>query len=170
MDKDVIISLYKKQYKIIYLYLIKCGCPNNDAEDIVHDSFIKAIEYMDGVEVENLSSWLFKIALNKYKNHLKRNKIINFVSIDGNNLYQQFIDNLDVEEQLLTKESNGQVQQIFNLLKDEYKSLLIFKYEMELSYKEISLLLGISEDNVKTYLYRARNKFKEEWNKHYERY
>jgi RNA polymerase sigma-70 factor (ECF subfamily) len=36
---------------------------------------------------------------------------------------------------------------------------------MELSYKEISLLLGASENTIKTYLYRARNKFKKEWRK-----
>ncbi|EKY26699.1 RNA polymerase sigma factor [Clostridium celatum] len=77
MDKDIIINLYKKQFKIICLYLTKCGCSISDAEDIVHDSFIKAIEYMDGVATENLSSWLFRVAINTYKNNLKRCKIIN---------------------------------------------------------------------------------------------
>ena len=46
---------------------------------------------------------------------------------------------------------------------EEYKSILILKYDMELSYKEIALLLGTNEDVIKTYMYRARNKFKEEW-------
>nr|WP_307906179.1 sigma factor-like helix-turn-helix DNA-binding protein [Clostridium botulinum] len=45
---------------------------------------------------------------------------------------------------------------------------MIFKYELDLSYKEMSLLLGISEDVIKTYLYRARNKFKEIWREQYE--
>ena len=50
-----------------------------------------------------------------------------------------------------------------NNMKEEYKSILILKYDMELSYKEIALLLGTNEDVIKTYMYRARNKFKEEW-------
>ena len=45
-------------------------------------------------------------------------------------------------------------------MKEEYKSILILKYDMELSYKEIALLLGTNEDVIKTYMYRARNKFK----------
>ncbi len=77
---------------------------------------------------------------------------------------------MTVEWEILSKEIGGEVREILNSLKEEYKSLLIFKYEMELSYKEIGLLLGISEGNVKTYLYRARNKFKEEWRKRYEGY
>ncbi|ACD51911.1 hypothetical protein FDB55_03060 [Clostridium botulinum] len=55
------------------------------------------------------------------------------------------------------------ILKVLNELKETYKSLLIFKYEMNLSYKEISLFLGMDENMVKTYLYRARNKFKEEW-------
>ena len=170
MDKDIVISLYKKQFKIICLYLVKCGCSVNAAEDIVHDSFIKAIEYIDGVAIENLSSWLFRVAINKYKNEVKRNKNINSIYIDEESFCDQLETDLTVEGEILSKEIGGEVREILNSLKEEYKSLLIFKYEMELSYKEIGLLLGISEGNVKTYLYRARNKFKEEWRKRYEGY
>ncbi|WP_080442823.1 sigma factor-like helix-turn-helix DNA-binding protein [Clostridium botulinum] len=56
-----------------------------------------------------------------------------------------------------------EVKNILKVLNETYKLLLIFKYEMNLSYKEISLFLGMDENMVKTYLYRARNKFKEEW-------
>ena len=156
MDADIVINLYKKQFKIICLYLVKCGCSISDAEDIVHDSFIKAIEYMDGV--------------NRYKNHIKRTKIINSVSIDEVNFYEQLIHDLTVEKEILCKEKCKEIKEALNSLKEEYKSLLIFKYELDLSYKEIGLLLGINEDTVKTYLYRARNKFKEEWIKKYEQY
>lgn len=170
MDADIVINLYKKQFKIICLYLVKCGCSISDAEDIVHDSFIKAIEYMDGVAIENLSSWLFRVAINRYKNHIKRTKIINSVSIDEVNFYEQLIHDLTVEKEILCKEKCKEIKEALNRLKEEYKSLLIFKYELDLSYKEIGLLLGINEDTVKTYLYRARNKFKEEWIKKYEQY
>ncbi len=63
---------------------------------------------------------------------------------------------------LISKEVKN-ILKVLNELKETYKSLLIFKYEMNLSYKEISLFLGMDENMVKTYLYRARNKFKEEW-------
>lgn len=170
MDKDLIINLYKKQYKIICLYLIKCGCSVSDAEDIVHDSFIKAIEYLEGVKVNDVSSWLFRVAVNKYKNFNKRKKIINTVSINEESFYEQIAQEFTVEGEILSKEISAEIRGTLNGLKEEYRSLLILKYDMELSYKEIGLLLGINEDSVKTYLYRARNKFKEEWRKSNERY
>ncbi|BDR66497.1 hypothetical protein K144316041_07070 [Clostridium tetani] len=44
MEHRILYDLYKRQAKIIYLYLIKRGCQKEEAEDIVQDSFIKAIE------------------------------------------------------------------------------------------------------------------------------
>lgn len=163
MEQDLVINLYKKQFKIICLYLVKCGCSISDAEDIVHDSFIKAIEYMDSVEVEKLSSWLFKVAMNNYKNRIKRKKIISFVSINEERFYENIEDECNVENEIVQMEKALEVSKVLNDMKEEYRSLLILKYELQLSYKEISLLLGTEETNVKTYLYRARNKFREEW-------
>jgi RNA polymerase sigma factor (sigma-70 family) len=165
MDNSLVIELYKKQFKIIYLYLIKCGCSISDAEDIIHDSFIKTIEYMECVDIKNLSSWLFKVSINNYKNKVKRGKIISLVSVNEERFYEQLVDECNVEEKILKKEMSLKIVAILNKLKEEYKSLLIFKYEMDLSYKEISLLLGLDENTIKTYLYRARNSFKKEWRK-----
>ena len=165
MNNNLVIELYKKQFKIVCLYLMKCGCSISDAEYIVHDSFIKAIEYMECVEIKNISSWLFKVSMNNYKNKIKRGKIINLVSVNEERFYENLAADCNVEEKILKKEMYLKVRTILNELKEEYKSLLIFKYEINLSYKEISVLLGVDENTIKTYLYRARNKFKKEWRK-----
>ncbi|GAA0079023.1 sigma-70 family RNA polymerase sigma factor [Clostridium sp. CTA-5] len=163
MDKNLIVNLYKQQFKIICLYLVKSGCSISEAEDIVHDSFIKVIEYMDGIDIKNLSSWLFRVAINKYKNSVKRGKIINFISVDEDKFYEQLTGDVTIEDKILSMEKREEVTKVLKSLSEEYRSLLIFKYEMELSYKEIGFLLGMNENKVKTYLYRARNKFKERW-------
>lgn len=169
MNKEILLELYKSQSKIIYGYLIKCGCSREEAEDIVHDSFIKAIEYMDGISVEKLPSWLFKVALNNYKNKIKRKSLINEVSIDYEGFCSNFIGDNDSLEILLWKEKEEHVRECLSKLKEQSKILLIFKYDMELSYKEIGKLLGLSQEVVKTYLYRARNEFKIAWRDSYGR-
>ncbi|MBW6410624.1 RNA polymerase sigma factor [Clostridium weizhouense] len=163
MDQNLIVNLYKQQFKIICLYLVKCGCSISEAEDIVHDSFIKAIEYIDGIDIKNLSSWLFRVAINKYKNSVKRGKIINFISVDEDKFYEQLTGDVTIEDKILSIEEGKEVIEVLKSLSEEDRVLLIFKYEMELSYKEIGFLLGMNENKVKTYLYRARNKFKERW-------
>lgn len=163
MNSDFIIDLYKKQGKILCYYLIKHGCNAQDAEDIVQDSFIKALQYIDGIERDKVSSWLFTVVMNEFKNRLKRNKIIAIHSIDNENNYLELVEPEMIENKVLSRELNNKIVTTLNKLKESEKSLLIMKYDMDLSYREISGLIGINEDVTKTYLYRARNKFKKEW-------
>ena len=144
-------------------YLIKNGCTREEAEDIVQNSFVKAIKYMDGVSKEKLSSWLFKVSLNEFRNLMKKQKKLYRISIDEEGFTNKFSLEGDFTEDLLITDRNNEVKKCHNKLKDGYKDLLILKYDMELSYKEIALLLGMQESVVKTYLYRARREFEKEW-------
>jgi len=56
-----------------------------------------------------------------------------------------------------------QVREIFNKLKDSQKSILILKYYVGLSCRDISKLLDTDENTIKTLLYRARKTFKKLW-------
>lgn len=85
------------------------------------------------------------------------------MNIDENHFLENLSSDVEILELMLSKENSKEIRSCLESLKEEHRTLLIFKYEMELSYKEISRLIGISEDTLKTYLYRARNEFKRQW-------
>ncbi|WP_454052626.1 RNA polymerase sigma factor [Clostridium sp. Marseille-Q7071] len=163
MDKDILLRLYKTQVRIIYGYLLSNGCSSEEVEDIIQDSFIKAIEHMDGVDISKLSSWIFKVALNNCRNTIRRKKSRKQISIDEEEFYNKFVLDEDFTDKLIFKENNKKVRSTPNKMKDGYKDLLILKYEIELSHLEIGKLLNMNENTVSTYLYRARNQFKRLW-------
>jgi RNA polymerase sigma factor (sigma-70 family) len=167
MDSDVITQLYKGQMSIIYKYLMKLGCSNHEAEDIVQEAFIRAIQYMDGVKLEKLPSWLFTVAINIFRTNRRRSKKIDF-SIDEEQYCSNFYSEDCIEDSILSAEKVKCVKKTLECLKDEYRTLLLMKYQADLSYKQISTLLGIPENTVRTYLYRAREEFKERWRSNYE--
>ena len=168
MDYDVITQLYIEQMSIIYKYLIKLGCSKDEAEDIVQESFTRAMEHMDGVRVEKLRSWLFTVAINIFRTFRKRNNRLSF-SLDEEQYFNNFCSEDDVVASVLVFEKSECVKETLESLKDQYKTLLLMKYQADLSYKQISILLGIPENTVKTYLFRAREEFKERWKENYER-
>ncbi len=168
MSQDIILGLYKKQARIIYGFLLKNGCSKEDAEDIIQDSFIKAIRYIDGVDANKVNSWLFTVTLNNYRNRIKRKSKIIELQIDEKSFLDSFVSDENVDEGILKKEKTNMVKACLGDLKQTYRELLILKYDMELSYKAISQLSGMSEDVVKTYLYRARMEFKKRWEECYE--
>lgn len=167
MSKELLTEIYDRQAKIIYRYLLKYGCRKEEAEEIVQESFMNAIQYIDGVDKSKISSWIFKVALNNYRNYLKRSSVITELSIDGGGFLLRLAAEGEFTEDILANESAVSVRDCLSSLKDGYKDLLILKYEMDLSYKEIGRLLGLSEATVKTYLYRARTEFKRLWREEY---
>lgn len=167
MNDDIITQLYISQMSIIYKYLIKLGCSKHEAEDIVQEAFTRAMEHMDGVRVEKLRSWLFTVAINVFRTFKKRNNRLSF-SLDEEQYYNNFCNEDEVETSILVTEKGNYVKKTLDSLKQQYRTLLLMKYQADLSYKQISILLGIPENTVKTYLYRAREEFKERWRENYE--
>jgi len=158
MSDELINKLFKDNMKIIYKYLLKIGCSHHDAEDIIQDTMCKTIEYIDVIDTNKISSWLFKVALNKYYDLCRKKSKYPSVNIDDKN----FITSIFSE---FSTQCNEQIdiESILNRLNSTYRNLLILKYDIGLSYKDMSKILDMSEDKIRTYLYRARKSFKVEY-------
>lgn len=158
MNDELINKLFKDNMKIIYKYLLKIGCSHHDAEDIIQDTMCKTIEYIDVIDANKISSWLFKVALNKYYDLCRKKSKHPSVNIDDKN----FITSIFSE---FSTQCNEQIdiESILNRLNSTYRNLLILKYDIGLSYKDMSKILDMNEDKIRTYLYRARKSFKVEY-------
>lgn len=67
--------VYRRNVGKVYRYLLAQGCPAHDAEDIVQDTFVKALVHIDAFRGEcELSVWLCRIAKNTWLSHLKKKK------------------------------------------------------------------------------------------------
>lgn len=168
MKAKTIEDLYQKKFHIIFKHLIKMGCSKENAEDIVQNTFYKAIENMVHLEVKNISAWLFKVAIHQFYDLCRRTQRFPQVNIDDKAFITSFIQVETGEDLLLLKEFQGDIRSILNELKPSYKNLLLLKYELGLSYEEISMMLDMKVETVRTSLYRARKVFKEKWREHNE--
>ena len=72
MRVETIEDLYQQKFQIIFKHLINMGCSKENAEDIVQNTFYKAIENMVHLEVKNLSAWLFKVSIHQFYDLYRR--------------------------------------------------------------------------------------------------
>ncbi|MGG0292328.1 sigma-70 family RNA polymerase sigma factor [Bacillus pacificus] len=156
MSHDTFESLLIEKSKVVFGYLIKIGANRKEAEDIVQDTLYKALLLMEEIPLEHLTPWLFRVAINQHRDLYRKEKRLNPIAIESVVLIGQ----KSLDEVLLTSELQGEVQEILETMTEDYRHILLLKYEYELSYKEIAILLNMKEDTVKTSLYRARNQFK----------
>ncbi len=161
MANETLEDLLIEEAKVVFKYLVKMGASKEDAEDIIQDTLFKTIENIDGIDENKIRAWLFKVAINRYYNLYKKNKRVSPIATEK---VEELVEPLKgPEEQYMTQEKVKGIYLVLEQLKPAYRNLIIFKYLMELSYKEIASIMELNEEKVKVYLYRARNKFKEIW-------
>ena len=130
------------------------------AEDILQDVFISCYKNIDNFRMESsYKTWLVKITINKCKDTLKRWSFRNLI-------FKEKIRSVDIElksPESIFVENEEDVflfEQVMKLPINYREVIILFYYE-ELHIEEISKLLGIKENTVKTRLHRARKKLKE---------
>ena len=141
----------------LYFYLLKLGADQETAKDIIQESVYKSMIYLESIDTDKYKAWLFKVAINLYYDYCRKLKKSQFILID-----EHFVSNSKlIEDVVIEKENKEQVRKALEHLPFIYKQLLLFKYELEWSYKQIAEYLDMKPSGVKTYLARARAKFKE---------
>ncbi|MGP4109284.1 RNA polymerase sigma factor [Virgibacillus sp. L01] len=143
------------ELNIVLRYLVKKGVPHSDAEDAVQETAYKYLRFSDSIRSSKVRSWLVRVALNYYYDQCRKNKKY-ILNLEGN-MEENKADELP-ELIILAKERREELYRLLSKLKPQFMELLLLKYESELSYEEISKLLGISNSSVKTNMFRARKK------------
>lgn len=160
--QEEIYLVLQEKAEIIFKYLIKNGANPRDAEDIIQEALYKFIIYIDSVDPKKAYSWLFRVAINEYYDLCRKQQKEVHVPFEG----FEFVDDSFLPEDYVQQtEMNKEIHSILNRLPPLHKQLLLLKYMLGLSYKEIAEMLDLNPGTLKTYLFRARQSFKKLYEK-----
>ena len=144
------------------------GCivhDRNDAEDLMVESFEKAFRKLDTYSPEfAFSTWLYRIAFNRSMDFLRKKKI---EKTDLNNHLNEPSTELNAEERMMESEKGKKIRGCLEKLKPDFRKVLEMRYLKEMTYKEISEELSITEGLVRIKLHRGRKAFKKIIEKYY---
>lgn len=166
-QKEELYIVLQEKIGIIFKYLIKIGANPRDAEDIIQEALYKLILYIDSVEPTKAYSWLFRVAINQYYDLSCKQQREVILSFDN---FEFVDDSVLPEDYVQQTEMRKEIQDILNQLSPLHKQLILLKYVIGLSYEEIAEMLELNLGTLKTYLFRARNSFKELYRKEKEKY
>ncbi len=137
-----------------------------DAEDICQDVFLQAYRSLKKLkEPERFASWLFRIAVNRVNDYHRRQKFRSLFSVlhdtDGEDDADPPADReTDTMDAIVRKEFWQKVETMLTQLSKMEKEVFLLRFLDDLGIKEIANVLHKSESTVKTHLYRALGKFK----------
>ncbi len=151
-NNDLLIEIYKKFSARIFNFALSAVGNSTDAQDILQNTFLRILEYKTKIDPGgNIESYLFTIARNLIYNHLKERLYSNIIF--GENI--ELSDPESPENILFFKNRKKEIGEIIKKLPIRRRQILIMRKIDNLSYKEISDKLKISENTVDTQLRRA---------------
>jgi RNA polymerase sigma-70 factor, ECF subfamily len=132
------------------------------AEDIAQETFVQAFQSLPSLrDGARFKIWLLKIARNKCIDAIRRNP--HWISLDQNEELQKEIarKSISADDGLGARFSQEDLLKALRSLREDYREIFVMKHVDNLSYKEISILLGMTVSAVGEKLYRVRSMMRE---------
>lgn len=149
-------KLYYCYYDELYFYIIKIGVDKESAHDIIQNTFVQAIKSIEGFKGKSsIKTWLFAIARNESYNYFRKNKRnLNIEEIKESHS----VEEKDCTDSMLARE----ILQNIKGLKSPLKEIMQLRLIHGMSFKEIGLRVGKSENYCRVNFFRMKEKIVKE--------
>jgi RNA polymerase sigma factor (sigma-70 family) len=150
-------KLIQQYQKPLYNHIRNIVLNQDDADDVLQNTFIKVFQYLNGFKGESkLFSWIYRIATNEaitfINNKAKRN------GTTSQALQTQIVENLHADVYFDGNEIQIKLQKAILLLPEKQQLVFKMKYFEELKYEEISEIVGTSVGALKASYHHAVKK------------
>lgn len=155
-------QLYDEYFNKIYkLCFYKTG-DKDEAEDLTQEIFIKVYKGLKKFKSESSPyTWIYTIAVRTcidYKVKKSKNKIDLGIELN-------IKDNCIIEDEHVKKDRNFLIKYKINKLDEKYRMVLYLYYYEDTKIKDIAIILKESENTIKTWLRRGKEKLKKDLDK-----
>ncbi|MBC2845323.1 RNA polymerase sigma factor [Winogradskyella flava] len=153
-------QVYQMYKDMLYNVSLRIIINQQDAQDMVHDAFIKAFQNITKLENDlNLGPWLKRIVVNCSLDFLRKKKKLSWL---------QESYELQQDEEVLTEELDNtslkfeDVKKAIDALKDKYRIIIVLYLIEDYSHKEIAQQLGLKESTVRNQYVRGKRLLKQQ--------
>jgi len=163
-DKKALAELVNRYSERIYNLALRMMRRKEDAEDILQETFLTVIEKLHTFDGRSsFFTWIYRIATNASLMRLRKKKIkFQEIKTDDQDFHDSiesriFVDwSQDPSLRVFDDELKEKLNVAIKSLSEIYRSVFVLRDIEELSIKETSAILNITEENVKIRLRRAR--------------
>ena len=156
-----LIEIYDQYYQRIRKFILHTVKNEWLADDLVQETFIRISNNLKSVrDTSKLRSWIFRIAYNICQDYFRSQ--VKSSSLEEEEVPEETTPGnaSKVHKTLEQYQMRKCIQNQINHLPNSLRSVIILSDIEEFSHQEIAAIIGITVDNVKVRLHRARKKLK----------
>ena len=164
-DESAFRELIKKHELNVYNTCIGMLGDEDNAKDISQDVFIEVFRSIHKFRGNSkLSTWLYRLAVNKSLNHIRDNKkhrIVKsiqrfFINDKNESLDLEDFGSKNAEQEIEQNQHSIALRQALNKLPENQKTAFVLKNYDDLSYKQIAEVMELSHSSIESLIHRAR--------------
>lgn len=160
-DRDAFARLFHCTHRAVYGLLSRMTGSPEEAEDLSQDTYLEAWRGLRSLRDPGaFRTWLFRIAVNKARDHRKRRRLPTQSLSDLRSGDGQQVDLPDtgppMSDSVLAEERDRRVRAAVAALSPEHQEVVTLYYVADLPVREIARALGVPKGTVLSRLARAR--------------
>ncbi len=162
-DKKTFEKIYEENYLIMYHIALGILKNQADAENVVHEAFLKLAEKFEkysALSCSEMKGLCVTIVKNKAFDMIRRVKRLSDDEVENLILYDENVEK-SPEKMLERAELEECVKKLLEQLPEILKETLVLKYFYEYSNHEIAHVMDVSTKTVEMRLYRGKQKLRE---------
>jgi RNA polymerase sigma-70 factor (ECF subfamily) len=160
-DKAAFESIYRASCGFVYNVVLRITSNREEAEEVAQDVFLKIYHHLkDFAFGSSFKTWAYRIAVNTALNACKRASRDTGRREDFETVMEKAASGADTAAEISQKEegalNQARLEALLNKLNSQQRACIILREIEGLSYQEISEVLKINLNTVRSRLKRAR--------------
>ncbi len=148
---------------ILYNYALRTTGNQDDARDLLQETFLKAYRFWDKYEKgTNVRAWLFRIMknsyINRYRKESKEPDKVDYGDVENfyNSIRAEYKDTNDLQEKLFGNLLGDEVAKALASIPEDFRTVVILCDIEGLTYEEIAEFIDRPIGTVRSRLHRGR--------------
>jgi len=156
-NPDAFAGIVERYQAPLQRYLYRLTGDSELAQDLAQDTFVQAYKSILKTDSElSLRAWLYKIAENNARQYFRRKKLISFLPFSGTAK-----DEPVAADSAGDREKSMAIEEALLKIPQKIRACLVLHFVEGFKYREISEILGISEEAVRKRVSRGSLEFRQ---------
>ena len=158
------VTLIDTHQRAVYRYLVRCTGNEDDAQDLFQETFLRAHRAYAAFSGDTgHRAWLFRIATNLAKNHVRGRRRRNNVFVSGCEPAPPARQPVTPEHLLHSGQTARVLRGLLDRLSFRQRTAVIQRQIEGLTYREIADNLNCSEQTARAHVYQGLRKLRAGW-------